>query len=131
MKESIAAGQQYENQNNRKFDEIQTYKQKEVEERQRIEAQILAANQSDAQAQADRRLHLKAITEEDRNNKMLQKVKEDNSKCAFGDDIIARALFNRPTHEAYERRAKQDTVVNYIADKFQIQDSQNDKERLR
>lgn len=62
---------------------------------------------------------------------MLQKQREDNSKCAFGDDIIAKNLFNRPTHEAYDRRAKQDTVVNYIADKFAIGGTQVEKERLR
>jgi hypothetical protein len=35
---------------------------------------------------------LKAITEEDRELKKIQKTREDNSKCAFGHDIIGKNL---------------------------------------
>ena len=105
-------------------------KLREVEERRLTEAQIRVANEAEAKAQADRRLHLKAITEEDRELKKIQKTREDNSKCAFGHDIIGKNLANRVTHEAYDRRAKQDNIINYMADKFTIGERQGEKDRL-
>jgi hypothetical protein len=35
----------------------------------------------------------------------------------YSDDLMAK-VFEKKTHEAYERRAKSDKMVDYIANKF-------------
>lgn len=42
-------------------------------------------------------------------------AKQDDA--AFQDNF-AKHLHDRPAHQAYDRRAKQDNVVNYISEKF-------------
>lgn len=50
LKNRINAGQQFENQSKRKYDEIEMAKLREVEERRLIEAQIRVANEAEAKA---------------------------------------------------------------------------------
>lgn len=82
--------------------------------------------------QQDKRQYLKQLTEEDRKAKLLDKIQDKPTQQAVfsaGQDNISK-LFDRPTHVAYERRQKQDEVINHINEKFLVERS-NPKDKLR
>ena len=81
-----------------------------------MEQQIKEAKEQEERLERERRLHLKAITEQDRYQKKMQKL-DATKQDSFRDDF-AKHLHDRPAHQAYDRRAKQDNVVNYISEKF-------------
>lgn len=105
VRQKINAGAQYEEQNKKKFDEHQTAKMKEQEERNKIEEAIREANEKDAKAQADKRLYLKELTAQDRDQKATYKPEVRRGYELGGVDSISK-MFDRKTHQAYERRAK-------------------------
>ncbi len=73
-------------------------RQKDLLERKRVEEEIRAANEADAKALAERRLHLKNITEQDRKMKMLEKIgNETKTPKQSGEDLISK-VFNRTAH---------------------------------
>lgn len=81
-----------------------TQKQQDAAERQIVEQSIRDAQENDQKLQVERRQYLKALTEEDRKAKLLQKMKANPEPEGFsGNDHISK-LFDRPTHVSYERR---------------------------
>ena len=103
-------------------------REKEMAERRRIEDQLREAQEADVKKQSERRQYLKNLTEEDRKAKLMHKMKEPEPLALQGQDNISK-LFDRPTHQAYDRRAKQDLVVQHMSEKFTAPNE--DKERLR
>lgn len=76
---------------------------------------------------------MKQLTEEDRKQKLIAKIQSEGSSAdqQLGKDSISK-IFDRPTHQAYDRRAKQDKVISYISDNWQLEQAGKgkDKEKL-
>lgn len=81
-------------------------KQAEVEERRKMEESLRVAHEKEAQDQIQRRQHLKELTEQDRKAKLLQKISATSDQYSLGGKDNISKLFDRPTHQAYDRRAK-------------------------
>ena len=84
-------------------------------ERKRLEQGVREAEAAESRRRDEKRLKLKQITEEDRLLKNQFRVVgvENQPK----EDMMSK-VFERTAHQAYERRAKNDQIVEHIANKF-------------
>lgn len=59
----------------------------------------------------------------------MDKIKNDQVGNGQSQEHHISKLFDRPTHVAYDRRVKQDQVIQHISEKFNMVESE--KEKLR
>lgn len=113
--------------------ERMTQKQEEVAARRKLEESIREQEAREKAAKEQKRLKLREITESDRLAKdefagtMKQKLNEFNQNLPK-NDIMAK-VFEERTHQAFQRRAKNDRIVEVIGSRFMGQN--DDEERAR
>lgn len=78
--------------------------------------QVQEAEAEEKRQKEERRMQLKKITEQDRADK--QQFKSGVQAPKENPENLMSKVFDRPTHQAYERRAKQEQVQNMIVEKF-------------
>lgn len=98
--------------------EVEEKKAKEegIRERQRLELEVKLLEEAEKKKELERRSRLKELTESDRKAKRLQSL--DFKEPEESPVNLMSRVFERPTHAAFERRAKNDQVVSFITEKF-------------
>src|SRR5450830_733011 len=78
----------------------------ELRERRRLDMQVQDAEAEEKRQKEERRMQLKAVTEQDR--VMKQQFRSSVQAPTESQENVMSKVFARPTHQAYERRAKQE-----------------------
>lgn len=103
----------------RESETMQT-KLQEFNERKQLEQFLKQSEEQEREQKLLKRMKLIQLSEADRKLKheTSQKLKTIEVQREADKNIITK-FFNRPTHQAYELRARQDAVLSQIGDKFQ------------
>lgn len=114
IKRSFSYFQAFEDKLKRKQDEKASLRAEGVEERQRLEKEWKAKCEADQQARVERRTQLRILKEADRTLKREQRKQTDSDLDDVKSDNFFTKVFNRGLHESYDRRARQDRVIDYM-----------------
>lgn len=103
----------------RESETIQT-KMHEFNERKQLEQFLKESEEQEKEQKLLKRMKLIQLSEADRKLKQetSQKLKTIEQQREADKNFISK-FFTRPTHQAYELRARQDAVLSHIGDKFQ------------
>ena len=87
-------------------------------ERERLQRSLAEAMEKEQSTKRSRRMNLMQMTEWDRKRAMANSVQLQAAEIYETEKNIVTKFFQRPTHQAYEYRARQDAVQRAIGDKF-------------
>lgn len=117
IRQGINQSHDYELLKQKKLNDEKKRKDQSLEERRLIEESIMKANEAEAKLIQDRRAKLRNIKDEDRKEKEQQREGSSRRSEMAKEDFFTGVFALKP-HQSYDRRARQDKVVDYMAENF-------------
>lgn len=102
--------------------ELAKLKELDANERKKVEQTYLSALEREAEEKRLKKLRMIEITSYDLKLKEEQKRALKESETSEAQKNFITKLFNRPTHQSYELREKQDRLMELIGDRFKSPD---------